>query len=417
MAIGLSLSSGFCYWSYQTFVVGCECDYRPPATPYQSVYKVSDVTTIELKYETLPQALNVYFDPIESCWCSGLPPTRTRLVPRSGTGRIFDVSNNSAYFLIDQNTSPGYYDLELQCADGSLMTIDAKLHYIGYAGYTPEGTVHNSLTGVTLRGGAVILKKWNGTGWDTVSVQIAGDGTFAFGDLEPGKYMKCFENDVFSDYCSDPIDVGAGKRGSLPYEDVYLVPVTSDNEVPIVELIGDTSARITDGGVGLAVVEPIMSEMNNLNVFVDEFAAGADTVMVNYVLVDDAQAGSGRILCTDRLGNFMQQTITLQAVSDAGGQDAVFARMGPLSSHPNPFNPSTMISYELPVPGPVRLVVYDAKGRLVRHLTQPGIQTAGRHEVAWDGRSDGGVVMPSGVYFCRLEADGGTRVIKLALLK
>jgi hypothetical protein len=88
-----------------------------------------------------------------------------------------------------------------------------------------------------------------------------------------------------------------------------------------------------------------------------------------------------------------------------------------LMSVPNPFNPLTTIAYELSAPGAVQLTIYDAKGRLVRQLADPGIQTAGRHEAAWDGRSDGGVAMPSGVYFCRLEADGFAQTIKLALLK
>lgn len=86
-------------------------------------------------------------------------------------------------------------------------------------------------------------------------------------------------------------------------------------------------------------------------------------------------------------------------------------------NQPNPFNPRTVITYELPTADPVRLTIYDAKGRLVRHLVDSGAQVAGRHEAVWDGRSDDGVAKSSGVYFCRLEAGDYVQTIKLALLK
>jgi hypothetical protein len=49
----------------------------------------------------------------------------------------------------------------------------------------------------------------------------------------------------------------------------------------------------------------------------------------------------------------------------------------------------------------VELAVYDAAGRRVRVLSR-GVQSAGAHEIAWDGRNDKGNVTPSGVYFYRL---------------
>jgi aminopeptidase N len=85
-------------------------------------------------------------------------------------------------------------------------------------------------------------------------------------------------------------------------------------------------------------------------------------------------------------------------------------------NHPNPFNPTTTIPFLLPEPGPVRLRVYDLQGRLVRQLAS-GTQTAGRHEVVWDGRSDDGRAVASGVYLCRLEAGGVSRNGRLLLAR
>ena len=83
---------------------------------------------------------------------------------------------------------------------------------------------------------------------------------------------------------------------------------------------------------------------------------------------------------------------------------------------PNPFNPSTTISFELPASGPVELAVYDVKGRRVRILVSAR-REAGSHEVAWDGRDERGRRLPSGIYFCRLETMRGLLTRKVTLVE
>ena len=73
---------------------------------------------------------------------------------------------------------------------------------------------------------------------------------------------------------------------------------------------------------------------------------------------------------------------------------------------PNPFSGSTLIRFGLSRAGSHSLDVYDVSGRKVRTLSR-GTLAAGRHEVVWDGRSDDGSAMTSGVYFYRLSAVGG----------
>jgi hypothetical protein len=70
---------------------------------------------------------------------------------------------------------------------------------------------------------------------------------------------------------------------------------------------------------------------------------------------------------------------------------------------PNPFNPETTISYDLPEVADVRLVIYDLVGRKVRVLVH-SYQQPGRYEVVWDGRETEGREVASGVYLYRLEA-------------
>jgi hypothetical protein len=83
---------------------------------------------------------------------------------------------------------------------------------------------------------------------------------------------------------------------------------------------------------------------------------------------------------------------------------------------PNPFNPTTSITYNLTKQGAARLLVYDVGGRLVRELTQ-GVQPAGSHLVTWDGRDSNGNRLPSGTYFYRLEAPEFEATRSMVLLK
>lgn len=76
-----------------------------------------------------------------------------------------------------------------------------------------------------------------------------------------------------------------------------------------------------------------------------------------------------------------------------------------VSVSPNPFNPAARMTYVMPAAGPVRLEVVDLRGRLVATLVDETVP-AGRNEVVWNGMSDAGRAMPSGVYLTRLQADG-----------
>ena len=78
---------------------------------------------------------------------------------------------------------------------------------------------------------------------------------------------------------------------------------------------------------------------------------------------------------------------------------------------PNPFNPSTTIRYSLPAGGYVRCSVFDVLGEEVA-LAFEGIQSAGVHEVAFEGRG-----LPSGVYFYRLQAPGLLKTRRMVLAK
>ncbi|MCB9057819.1 MAG: T9SS type A sorting domain-containing protein [Calditrichae bacterium] len=80
-------------------------------------------------------------------------------------------------------------------------------------------------------------------------------------------------------------------------------------------------------------------------------------------------------------------------------------------NYPNPFNPATVISYKLKVKSDIRLVVYDALGRLVNVLVK-GSQPAGSYYINFDASG-----LASGVYYYRLQAGAFVQTRKMLLLR
>jgi len=86
------------------------------------------------------------------------------------------------------------------------------------------------------------------------------------------------------------------------------------------------------------------------------------------------------------------------------------------ANYPNPFNPSTRIDFRVGDAGPVRLVVHDAAGRLVRTLVSESL-AASDYSIQWNGEDNAGRRVGSGVYFYRLEAPGFSETRRMVLLK
>ena len=84
---------------------------------------------------------------------------------------------------------------------------------------------------------------------------------------------------------------------------------------------------------------------------------------------------------------------------------------------PNPFNPSTTITVDIPKASVVSLAIYTILGEEVQTL-HSGPLEAGRHSFLWDGTARGGHPVSSGVYFVRLRTDAGKAFVgKMLLLK
>ncbi|MFO7660646.1 MAG: FlgD immunoglobulin-like domain containing protein, partial [Candidatus Cloacimonadaceae bacterium] len=86
------------------------------------------------------------------------------------------------------------------------------------------------------------------------------------------------------------------------------------------------------------------------------------------------------------------------------------------SIYPNPFNPAATISYGLAKASNVELVIMNTRGQVVRRLTSE-YKNAGTYRVRWDGRSDSGTAVTTGVYLVRMTAGSYKTTQKLIMLK
>jgi len=142
----------------------------------------------------------------------------------------------------------------------------------------------------------------------------------------------------------------------------------------------------------------------------DTFAAG-DEVLIRFRLFADQNiAGWGWII-----DNLQIQEATSTSTSDDPGLPSAFSLH---ANYPNPFNPTTTISYELPQNTDVEMAIYDVSGRLVRSLLPRQEQAAGTYTVTWDGRNEAGATVASGMYLYRMSTGAGfSETRRMVLIK
>ncbi|MCH8304673.1 MAG: T9SS type A sorting domain-containing protein, partial [Candidatus Marinimicrobia bacterium] len=85
-------------------------------------------------------------------------------------------------------------------------------------------------------------------------------------------------------------------------------------------------------------------------------------------------------------------------------------------NYPNPFNPSTLIRYALPKSSTVSLVIYNMMGQEIRRWDESDA-VPGYYEKIWNGTTQAGVPVSSGIYIYRLTTAEFIQMRKMVLLK
>ena len=217
------------------------------------------------------------------------------------------------------------------------------------------------------------------------------------------------------------------------------------------------TVKATVNGEDTAAETLTFTQLNPAELASFDGALQTDSVVLNWSTVSQTNNAGWRIMRSvdgetfEAVGNFVQGAGTSDALmnysfedKDLPGVDKVYYRLEqvdldgsiaqsnvievllgarmPLPTefavnvYPNPFNPSTTISYDLPEGGPVTVVIYDVLGQQVRNLVSQ-VTSAGRYSIQWDARDNHGRGVASGVYIAKVDAGTSTLSQKMLLLK
>ena len=140
-------------------------------------------------------------------------------------------------------------------------------------------------------------------------------------------------------------------------------------------------------------------------------------------LSSGAPAASAQVLLFDMTA--LERGPVAQATTDASGYFALSlaSSSGPAlpegfglgPNYPNPFNPSTIIPYQLPIAARVRLEVFNVLGQRVATLVN-GDRPAGFHSAVWNATEGSGQAVAAGVYIYRLTAAGAQHTGRMVLV-
>lgn len=227
------------------------------------------------------------------------------------------------------------------------------------------------------------------------------------------------------------LDAGANtltKTGQTGTEYVIGSTSTTDNSLPVTLSYFDAS--VTNNG-NVVLKWNTESEIDNLGFIVERREGGSGwTEIATYVSNPELQ-GQGSVTYRTEY-SYIDKDVEegktydyrLADVSSDGVKEyhatpllgftvikPIPGEYSVLPAYPNPFNPQTTITFNLPEDQTVRLVIYDITGRMVKELVNAKYN-AGSHSIVWNASE-----MGSGMYFYRLEAGSFSSTGKLALVK
>jgi hypothetical protein len=144
-----------------------------------------------------------------------------------------------------------------------------------------------------------------------------------------------------------------------------------------------------------------------------------DEALKNLKLMKDSTdfyqfiSGSGSTLRKFRIIAGTQQYLS-SSTSDITLTASNFA-LHPI--YPNPFINITNIYYTIAQENRVNIEIYNVLGQCVRKLITEQWYSTGNHSVFWDGKNESGHDLAAGIYFCRLNSSGRTKIQKIVRLR
>jgi len=348
-----------------------------------------------------------------------------------------------------------FYSFNYAVADaaGRVELLENTVNYLLAQESLPEGSMSGTvmLAGETNHGGVAIS-----VAPGNASTVTSEDGTWLIEGLYDGTYIVTAAKDGWGTTVIEGVEIAAGgyvggidfilspvfcfeycEAPELPIPDSNAAGVYDQLQFPDDALISNVEVylNLTHTYIGDLIVE--LTSPEGTTVRLQNRGGGSADDLIGWYPAELTVAGPGalddfigenaqgewEIWVSDNagadLGTLHDWCVKVLASSPWVGVDDEFD--APMSYvlggvAPNPFNPVTNVSYGAPKPGEVDLAVYNIAGQRVKTLVDGHVE-AGFHTVTWQGRDDHGHQVASGVYFCRMTAEGFEDAIKMVLLK
>lgn len=214
-----------------------------------------------------------------------------------------------------------------------------------------------------------------------------------------------YEGDVFGpDYCTflhnDSLDANLGGQIDLGWTDSLTAhyPPAAGMEWVVYQ--------------GVTAYASATADTAYTDVFVDLTVGSSGTFELGYFISNASLDFSESGYYDEALGYSI--TTTMPVAIDVEG--FLPTAMALEQNYPNPFNPSTSINFSIPTDGIVNMMIHDLSGREIATLHN-GVLPAGNYVKTWNGLTNSGAQVPSGMYIYRLESASGVMSQKMMLLK
>ncbi len=192
---------------------------------------------------------------------------------------------------------------------------------------------------------------------------------------------------------------------------IQTVPLLTNKANAKQYVSSDDAAMVCQHGTADTNI-PILQSYNLYQTILDTL--GQDKAL--YTLIQNAGHG-GSLFETDSnidmIIDFINNQFTTTDIEDS---EIHPQSLNNIRIYPNPFNPSTRISFENNADSSVNINIYNIKGQIVKNLFDKNLPK-GTHSVEWNGLDNNNNVLPSGTYLCKITNKSYSLINKMILLK
>ncbi len=361
--------------------------------------------------------------------------TSTPLADHMWTGLAYDVTTSTMYAVSIGNDS-AFYSIDVTTGEATLIGTTLTIDSVADIAFDADGQMyaHN------LQDEIYLIDKTNGT-----ATLLGETGFQATGPWHGMDYS--FDNDTMylSTYNGINFEVFLGTvdltngnttfageinhltggfaithpEGGIPAIAVFPTSVVFDSTA--VGSSSDVELTVYNTGNADLEVSEITISTNIFSIDISSFTvapADSQIVLVTFTPIEPIAYSDSLII----LNNDPEMEALIIQMSGTGynpagieSGDMLPDKLELFNNFPNPFNPETTISYQLPENSKVELTVYNLKGQKVKQLVSEQF-SAGHHSVVWDGKDENDKSVASGVYFYRLNVNKKTEKVKKMLL-